>query len=275
LSHIKTLPCFYQQLYTMQRPMYHLKHRKSGLTLAIQMANLTGSANFVKYLLFIINFCLVITGIIILSVGATVQGVYHGVNGFLDDNYFTIPKLLIAIGVIIFIVAFFGCCGAIKENYCMVLTFSVLMISIFILEFSAGISGYVLRNEAAQMLRGNLEKTMADYPKYQYISALWDEVQKDFECCGLDKPGDWMKDPTNGIPVSCCKVESGTIGSINCTEENSFQQGCLKLLTIYIEDHAVSLGTAGVIVALVQLVGVALTCYIAKKIRLTYHHSSF
>jgi len=80
------------------------------------MANLTGGANFVKYLLFIINFCLVITGIIILSVGLTVQGVYHGVHGFLDANYFSIPKLLIAIGVIIFIVAFFGCCGAIKEK---------------------------------------------------------------------------------------------------------------------------------------------------------------
>lgn len=53
------------------------------------------------------------------------------------------------------------------------------MITIFILELSAGISGYVLRNEAGQMLRGNLETTMKDYIKYPYIARLWDEVQTD------------------------------------------------------------------------------------------------
>ncbi|KAG4071899.1 hypothetical protein HA402_006060 [Bradysia odoriphaga] len=239
------------------------------------MANLTGGANFVKYLLFILNFCLVITGIIILSVGATVQGVYHGINGFLDDNYFSIPKLLIAIGVIIFIVAFFGCCGAIKENYCMVLTFAVLMITIFVMELSAGISGYVLRNEAAQMLRTNLERTMGDYKDLKYIAVLWDEVQKDFKCCGLNNATDWMNSPIAGVPVSCCQIETGTVTTVNCTTENAFDRGCLKLLTTYIEEHAVSLGAAGVIVALIQLVGVFLTCYIAKKIRQTYRHSSF
>jgi len=239
------------------------------------MANLTGSANFVKYLLFIINFCLVITGIVILSVGATVQGVYHGVHGFLDENYFSIPKLLIAIGIIIFIVAFFGCCGAIKENYCMVLTFSVLMITIFILELSAGISGYVLRNEAAVMLRSNLNKTMADYTKYKYISTLWDEVQRDFECCGLDGPKDWMNETTKGVPISCCPIVSGTIETLNCTTTNAYNKGCLVKLSVYVKEHAVSLGAAGVTLALFQLVGVFLTCYVAKKIKLTYGHSTF
>jgi len=239
------------------------------------MANLTGSANFVRYLLFILNFCLVITGIIIISVGATVQGVYHGVHGFLDDNYFTIPKLLIAIGVIIFIVAFFGCCGAIKENYCMVLTFAVLMITIFILELSAGISGYVLRNEAAVMLKNNLNRTMSDYTNVTYLTKLWDEVQRDFECCGLDGPNDWMLQPIQGVPVSCCKVESGLVTTLNCNITNAFPKGCLNKLSVYVKEHAVSLGTAGVILAMIQLIGVFLTCYVAKKIRLTYGHSTF
>lgn len=48
---------------------------------------------------------------------------------------------------------------------------------------------------------------------------------------------------------------SGAIGTVNCTTENAFDRGCLRLLTTYIEDHAVSLGTAGVIVALIQVNG--------------------
>lgn len=30
------------------------------------------------------------------------------------------PIVLIGVGVVIFFIAFFGCCGAWKENYCMV-----------------------------------------------------------------------------------------------------------------------------------------------------------
>lgn len=63
-----------------------------------------------------------ITGIIILSIGATVQGVYRGYDHFLDDKFFSVPALLIAIGIIIFCISIFGCIGAAKENYCMILT---------------------------------------------------------------------------------------------------------------------------------------------------------
>lgn len=55
------------------------------------------------------------------------------------------------------------------------------MITIFILELSAGISGYVLRNEASAMLKSNLNRTMAHYAheEFGYITRLWDEVQRD------------------------------------------------------------------------------------------------
>lgn len=60
------------------------------------------------------------------------------------------------------------------------------MITVFVLELSAGISGYVLRNEAGQMLRNNLQKTMAQYKELKYISALWDEVQRDVRISNLN-----------------------------------------------------------------------------------------
>lgn len=65
-----------------------------------------------------------LTGIIIISVGATVQGVYHGFPHFLSDEFFSVPTLLIVIGSLIFFISFLGCCGAIKENYCMIISVS-------------------------------------------------------------------------------------------------------------------------------------------------------
>jgi CD63 antigen len=86
------------------------------------MALLSGSANCMRYVLFALNFVFVITGIIILGVGVSVQGIYRGYFYLLDQQFFSVPTLLIVIGSFIFIISFLGCYGAYNENYCMVLS---------------------------------------------------------------------------------------------------------------------------------------------------------
>jgi CD63 antigen len=65
-----------------------------------------------------------ISGIIILAVGAIIQNFYSNYTDFLHGKFFAGPVLLIVVGVTVFVVAFFGCCGAIKENHCMIMTVS-------------------------------------------------------------------------------------------------------------------------------------------------------
>lgn len=66
--------------------------------------------------------CLQITGIILVSIGSVVLEQYNNYEHFLDNKFLSVPTLLVVIGSIIFFIAFFGCCGAIRENYCMVVT---------------------------------------------------------------------------------------------------------------------------------------------------------
>jgi len=66
-----------------------------------------------------------VTGIVLLIVGAVIQELYKNNNFLLDDRFFSAPALLIAVGAIVLIVSFFGCCGAVKENHCMILTVSI------------------------------------------------------------------------------------------------------------------------------------------------------
>ena len=54
---------------------------------------------------------------------------------------------IIIVGVIVFVIGFLGCCGAIKENYCMVTTFAILLGIIFILEIVAGALGFAYRKK--------------------------------------------------------------------------------------------------------------------------------
>lgn len=78
-------------------------------------------------------FILQISGIVIFTVGILIQQKYYNYSQFIDEKLFTAPMLLIIAGVIVFIVASFGCCGAIKESNFMLITVSFKII-IFIMQ---------------------------------------------------------------------------------------------------------------------------------------------
>lgn len=64
-------------------------------------------------------------GIAILAVGVAFFLRIGDIEKIFDEwNVQVVPILFIVIGAIIFIIAFFGCCGAIKESHCMTVTVS-------------------------------------------------------------------------------------------------------------------------------------------------------
>ncbi|KAJ8968158.1 hypothetical protein NQ314_002415 [Rhamnusium bicolor] len=67
-----------------------------------------------------------IAGAAVLGVGVLLKLKNNDIQNFIPDKYHLglPPILLIIIGSIIFSTAFFGCCGAIKENTCMLTTVS-------------------------------------------------------------------------------------------------------------------------------------------------------
>lgn len=67
-----------------------------------------------------------LSGILLLSVGLSIRNVYNHYEQFLTEHYFTVPSLLIIVGLTVLTVTFFGCCGTLKENNCMMLTVSII-----------------------------------------------------------------------------------------------------------------------------------------------------
>ncbi|XP_017099076.2 CD63 antigen [Drosophila bipectinata] len=240
------------------------------------MSLLTGSANAVKYTLFGFNLIFLITGIILIAVGAGVGAVYTGYELFLAGKFFSIPTFLIVIGAFIIVITFFGCWGALKENYCLVLSFSIMLAIIFILELAAGISGYVLRSDASNLIEKSLKASMAEYNNATQnpTTALWDDVQRSFDCCGVTNYMDWKeKFPSGELPISCCSPVVGQVGILSCMNDVASTEvrhvdGCLGGFSNYIAAHAVSLGAAGVVIAILQFFGVIFACYIAREIKI-------
>ncbi|KAJ8945383.1 hypothetical protein NQ318_007029 [Aromia moschata] len=135
----------------------------------------SGGMTCIKYLLFLLQptFC----SIAILTVGAIVHVAYAHYSTFVYASYQSAPLVLVVVGVVIFIVAFFGCCGAVKENHCMIVTFSVLLFVILGLEISAGIVGYAKRTEVKHMLEDKLNTTMYKYYTNEDFQQSWDIAQ--------------------------------------------------------------------------------------------------
>jgi len=66
-------------------------------------------------------------GLAILIAGALTYANIDKANYFLEEvsnqvNFTASPIALMVVGSIIFVIAFFGCCGAIRESHCMIIT---------------------------------------------------------------------------------------------------------------------------------------------------------
>lgn len=241
------------------------------------MSSLPFSLQMIKYLLFLFNILFVVTGLVLLSIGAAIKAAYYGYHVFLDDAYFSAPNLLIAVGLIVLLVSFLGCCGAVKENHCMIVSYIALLILIFILELSGGIAGYVCRDKVEAVLTEKLTESMTNYgdPNATVVTKLWDTIQFQFECCGAESYKDWLKPPaaktTNAtnLPLSCCPLASG-YGPFVCnstSDPSMYLHGCTEKFGEFVRDKAVVIGSTGITIALIQLVGILMACRLASSMR--------
>lgn len=235
---------------------------------------LGGGMSCVKYLLFCFNLLFAITGLIILIVGARAQ---HSLSPYVDltgeNFYISGPIVLIIVGVIVFVVAFFGCCGAVKENHCMIVTFSVFLLIIFVAELAVGIAGYVKHQELEDQIIYNLNKTIKEYPDNKDVQNTFNIIQTDLQCCGIYGPDDWKKSGIAQIPDSCCasqEIQEGVVMPCNADSKFLHHEGCLGEVVKFLTRIGAILGGVGLGIAAVQLLGVIFACCLARSIRSQY-----
>ncbi|XP_037318165.2 tetraspanin-8-like [Pungitius pungitius] len=148
----------------------------------------------VKFLLFFFNLLFWLSGCIILGVS-----IYLKVDK--DQNVITneaIPgiDLMIAIGVIIMMLGFLGCWGAIRENRCMLLMFFISLLVIFILLLAAGILGAVEGKKVKDWVKQRLDKLTPLSSQPANVRDDLEKLQAKLKCCGLaNGPADWDVTP--------------------------------------------------------------------------------
>ncbi|KAK2885426.1 hypothetical protein QQF64_021206 [Cirrhinus molitorella] len=230
-----------------------------------------GGAKCVKYLLFFFNFIFWLCGLALIVVGVLAK-VSINATAILK-GYTGSPLVVIVVGVVIFFIAFFGCCGAWKENQCMVTMFAVLLSIIVVIEIGAAIAGYVLRGKLTDALNKGFDIMITGYNETDNREAI-DSVQKQFKCCGGNSSEDWSKTKflaANSVPDSCCKNITKDCGVGAIKDANKiYIDGCLPIVDKVIKENILWIAVAALVIAFVQITGIVLSCILMRAIRSGY-----
>ncbi|XP_070569502.1 CD63 antigen-like [Ptychodera flava] len=233
-----------------------------------------GGMKVVKYLVFFFNFIFWLCGGLLIIIGALAQSKYSEYTSITGGLFSGLPIYIIIVGCVIFVVSFLGCCGAVKENYCMVTTFAVLLVIILLLEIAAVIAGYVLQDEIYDAVNKGLLDAQKDYvDDNEVVQETYDSLQSEVECCGANNYTDWLKFPNQSIPDSCCVNETAGCGAkagTNPSADVIYPKGCTaKLEAVLIDNFEIIAGVA-IGIAVVELLGIICACCLMRSIKSEY-----
>lgn len=218
-----------------------------------------------KYSVFFFNLLFALTGIAIATVGTVIFTAFHHYHNFLGEQLWSAPVVLMVIGAIVFIIAFLGCCGAIKESSCMVLTFSLLLIVIILFEIGIGTFGYIKQDELNSALDKGFNETLKNYKANE---EAWDLVQTEMKCCGITGPDNYIPVlNSTELPRSCCL---NLPKEQQCTTITATKNGCKASLLTYLSSQSTILGAVALAVGIIQIVGLGYACCLYRAFRKNY-----
>ncbi|XP_067906524.1 tetraspanin-8-like [Heterodontus francisci] len=230
---------------------------------------MAGVNKCIKYSMFFFNFLFWLCGAIILGVSIWLRvskdaGKVTEVN---LSEFHPAINLLIAVGSIIMVLGFLGCCGAIKESKCMLILFFIGLLLILIIQITAGVLGAVYKSKAASTLNDTYKEYIPLNTQKDDIKKEIEEMQQENKCCGLlNGYKDWAE---NSIPSSCNCIANQAPCLTTGTGRSVWAQSCITVMIEVLKANLVIIVGIAFGLAVIELFGLAfsmtLYCQIKNK----------
>ncbi|KAH8267078.1 hypothetical protein KR018_001716 [Drosophila ironensis] len=235
--------------------------------------------SMVKYILFIFNLLCSICGILLIVFGALLFSNVHNIDDFTEAlRTQQVPITMIVLGAVILLISWFGCCGAIRESYCMSMTYSILLFVLMIGQLALVIYMWVQKDKYLVIMGNVVERAWerrtrrADYMDAIQISVSPNEwillsrislilipICHQMECCGRSGYSDYSFQ--GYFPPSCCKDTN------NCRSDTVFRRGCKAAFVDFWDRNSDIIKYAGLVIAAIEFVGFVFACCLANSIR--------
>lgn len=206
-------------------------------------AEMNGCGKCLKYLMFTFNLLALVGGIVVMAVGIWTCVDHSYIDQLLGTNlYMSAAIILIATGVVVVLISFLGCFGAIKEIKCMLLTYFIVMFGIFVTMLVGGILGYAFRANVSLSMRTRMYSSLGEYGYNRAVTEAWDFTQSRLRCCGVegfDGYKVWVMEnrnfnSNNQVPLTCCQRvwTSGQMGGGNVMSNQGFMNNPNQMNTM-------------------------------------------
>ncbi|CAL8405412.1 unnamed protein product [Arctogadus glacialis] len=244
----------------------------------------------VKYTLFLFNMIFWVIALVMVAIGVYARVSKHA-ETVMASLSVDPAMLLMAVGVLMFLITFCGCVGSLRENICLLQIFCVFLILIFLLQLTAGILGFIFSDKARAKVTELINDAVIHYRDDLDLQNLIDYGQREFGCCGGTAFTDWQHNvyfnctPENrsrercSVPYSCCLVSKdqaviNTMCGSGLQLQNFLEaaelihtNGCIDKLVDWIHSNLFLLGGVALGLAIPQLVGIMLSQIMINQIR--------
>ncbi|XP_076157656.1 tetraspanin-18B [Alosa pseudoharengus] len=219
----------------------------------------------IKYLMFVFNFLIFLGGSFLLGVGVWVLVDPTGFREIVAANplLFTGVYIILAMGGMLFLLGFLGCCGAIRENKCLLLFFFLLILIIFLAELAAAILAFVFReNLTREYFTRELKKHYQGYNNTDVFTSTWNAIMNTFECCGVNSPEDFedslfrVLHQNDMVPKACCRRITHPGEEQECLMGSMmfrYNKGCYSAVVDYFEMYIYVAGALTIVVLTIEL----------------------
>lgn len=228
--------------------------------------------------MFFFNFLFWICGTLILALAIWVRVSKDGkemvTSGDMGTtNPFVAVNILIAVGAIIMVLGFLGCCGAVKESRCMLLLFFIGLLLILFLQVAAGILGATFKSESSRLLNETLyenAKLLAQSTnEAEEFQKAMISFQTEFKCCGLVKGAeDWGQNfPKAQESCKCTDTTESQCSYYGISLV--YTQTCFSLIQKLVEKNIIIVIGVAFGLAIIEILGLVfsmvLYCQIGSK----------
>ncbi|XP_013098679.1 23 kDa integral membrane protein-like [Stomoxys calcitrans] len=209
----------------------------------------------IKYLLFIFNIFCVICGLLLIIMGSILLKELEK-----SSNIFSMPVVIILVGCITFVVAFFGCCGVVRGSGWCTSIYVFGMITVLFLQIGLIACLFVQEDQIIRTVE-------------ESVTHIWEKKSLDngyainsfqiaVQCCGLNSYLDYTYNNVT-VPSSCCGSMTGECDA----NIYKFKRGCRSKIMDILHSNINNIRYSCIGMALVEHVAIILACYFKKGIR--------
>ncbi|XP_068606218.1 tetraspanin 35 [Brachionichthys hirsutus] len=243
-----------------------------------------GCFGFLKTMMFLFNGIIFLAGVAILGVGIWVKVDSGSILTYLGkienappelSQVLNVGYLLIALGVLLLVIGFLGCCGAVKESRCMLLLFFIIVLLVFIAEVAGAVVILVFRPLAEELINkigvAAVANLKTEYGRSPDVTGLWNTTMDTLKCCGFYNSSDFVGSPyyvdhSQQYPPQCCPGMNDPCNTMVADNDTTIT-GCFPKIKALIDDNTVVIVGVALGIAALEICAMAVSMILYCRIK--------